>query len=144
LILYHGTGARRKQSIKRRGLLPKPSSFVFASPIRLIGVVFAAARSELEDDFGLLVSFEAEEKWKEDPLFPLSVRSRKSVKPEKIIAMKIVKPDEELKGNEFLWKLVKSIRLPTGQLELPNVTTRAQFVDAVRSSDSKASSVFSS
>jgi hypothetical protein len=110
----------------------------------LIGVVFAAARSELEDDFGLLVSFETEEKWEEDPLFPLSVRSKKSVKPEKIAAMKIVKPDEELKGNEFLWNLVKSIRLPTGQLEVPSPAVRAKFEDAVRSLDSKTSSAFSS
>lgn len=114
MILYHGTGASRKQSIRQRGLLPKSDSFVFASSDRLIGVVFAAARSELEDDFGLLVSFEVEEEWEEDPQFPHSVRCKDPVEPEKIVSIKIVKPDEEIRGNDFLRKLVKSIRLETG------------------------------
>jgi len=125
LILYHGTGARRKQSIGQRGLLPKPGSYVFASPTRLIGVVFAAARSEIEDDFGLLVSFEAEGKmWEVDPKFPTSVRCKDPVAPEKIISMKIVKPDEEFKGYKFLWRIVNSIRLEPSQVAVYGAKTQ--------------------
>ena len=44
VILFHGTGALRSQSIKERGLLPKQGSYVYASPVRRVAVVFAAAR----------------------------------------------------------------------------------------------------
>jgi len=39
MILFHGTGALRSQSIKERGLLPKHGSYVYASPLRMIAVV---------------------------------------------------------------------------------------------------------
>ena len=75
LILYHGTGAMRIQSIRRRGILPKPGSYVYATPNLRIAQVFATARGELEDQWGLIVKFVADDfPWETDNLFPESLR----------------------------------------------------------------------
>lgn len=118
-LLYHGTGARRKQSIQKRGLLPKLGSYVYASPHREIAAVFATARGELEDDWGLIVSFECnspfESPWELDLSFPFSVKSKSGIEPASIMNIEIVDPREELKAAQWISNLVKLIRLEDGQ-----------------------------
>lgn len=112
IVLFHGTGARRRQSIKRRGLIPLPDSYVHASPIREVALVFAAARGELEDDWGLLVQFLGQGKaWEIDPLFPGSLRTVQSISKKDIVSLEIVDPQEELKVYAWLKELVKTIFL---------------------------------
>ncbi|UCE16722.1 MAG: hypothetical protein JSV12_03730 [Candidatus Bathyarchaeota archaeon] len=111
-ILYHGTGSRRLESIKNRGLLPKLDSFVYASEVRKITCVFATARGELEDDWGLIVKFKTEkEGWVRDPQFPDSLKSVDAVKPEDILDFEILDLEEELQCSEWLKAKVKTIFL---------------------------------
>jgi len=111
MTLYHGTGARRHQSIKDRGLVPEPGSFVYASPDRLMAVVFAAARAELEGDWGLIVQFETKRPWQRDPQFPNSVKSSEPVPPQAIKNLETVDPEEEYQAYQWLKIFVASIRL---------------------------------
>jgi len=110
-ILFHGTGARRRQSIEQRGLLPKLDSYVYASENPLIAAVFAAARAEHEDDWGLLVTFKASVGWENDPKFPLSQRSRDPVPAADIINLQILDPDKEVEAFRFLRGIVDTMKI---------------------------------
>lgn len=111
MILFHGTGALRSQSIKERGLLPKQGSYVYASPLRMVAVVFAAARGELEDQWGLLVKFNSKGEWETDELFPNSVRSSQPVPPEDILSMELIHPEEEVRAHQWVKRVVELITL---------------------------------
>lgn len=112
LILYHGTGALRVQSIRRRGILPKPGSYVYATPDLQIAQVFATARGELEDQWGLVVKFVADYlPWETDNLFPHSLRCSKPVFPHRILSVDVLEPSEEIKASEWMGKLVATIKL---------------------------------
>lgn len=104
-VLYHGTGVRRKQSIKRRGLLPKPESYVFASRSHMIASVFATARAEQEDDFGMVVVFLEKGEWETDPQFLNSVRSKAPVDTSDILKYYIINPEREIEAYGFLKQL---------------------------------------
>jgi hypothetical protein len=106
-LLYHGTGARRKQSISRRGLLPKPDSFVFASRNHLIASIFATARAEQEDDFGMVVVFTKRGTWEIDTQFPNSVKSSMLVETSDIMRYDIINPERELEAYNFLKKVAE-------------------------------------
>jgi len=110
-VLFHGTGARRRQSISKRGLLPKLGSYVYGTYHIDVAIVFATARAELEDDWGLLVTFGADGDWEIDPLFPHSLRSPQDVAPNNILSMRIVDPQEELGANAWLKDMVAKITL---------------------------------
>lgn len=110
-ILFHGTGARRRQSISKLGLLPKLDSYVYGTYHIDVAIVFAAARAELEDDWGLLVTFVADGDWEIDPLFPHSLRSRQAVGPNNILSMRIVDPQDELGAHAWLKDMVAKITL---------------------------------
>ncbi len=111
-IFFHGTGARRKQSIKKNGLTARYDSFVYASTNPLMATVFAAARAEQEDDWGLLVAFTAnKEDWEIDPSFPESFRRKKSVPPSEIILMEVLDPSSEIVATERLREFIKGIRI---------------------------------
>lgn len=110
LILFHGTGARRRQSIEDRGLLPKLGSYVFASKNYRIASIFAAARAEQEDDWGLVVSFETDGKdWEIDPQFPESYRSKETVPGP--FDFYILDPDVEIQAYAHLKEIVKKLRI---------------------------------
>jgi len=110
-VLFHGTGARRRQSIEQRGLLPKLDSYVYASSNPLIALVFAAARAEHEDDWGLLVAFKACGSWETDSKFPLSQRSKDPVAPANIINMQIIDPEKEVAAFRLLGKIVDQMKI---------------------------------
>ena len=111
MILYHGTGARRQQSIEKRGLLPKPKSFVYASPLRIVGVIFASARSELEDDWGMVVHLKDRGSWEIDDQFFASLKTPKAITPEEIVKVEIVDPQEELDSFAWLKQVAKAITM---------------------------------
>ena len=110
MILFHGTGARRRQSIEDRGLLPKLGSYVFASKNSIIASIFAAARAEKEDDWGLVVSFETDERdWEIDPQFPESYRTKKSVSGP--LSFHILNPEAEIEAYEELKRIAKELQI---------------------------------
>jgi len=108
-LLFHGTGARRRQSIEKRGLLPKLDSYVYASSNPLMAAIFATARAEQEDDWGLLVTFRAGDGWEVDPQFPDSFRRRTPVPAAHIISMDILDPDKEIIAYNKLKQIAESI-----------------------------------
>jgi len=110
-VLFHGTGARRRQSIEQRGLLPKLDSYVYASSNPLIALVFAAARAEHEDDWGLLVAFKACATWETDPKFPLSQRSKDPVAAANIINIQVMDPEKEIAAFRFLSRIVDEMKI---------------------------------
>jgi len=102
----------RIQSIRGRGLLPKPDSYVFATPNLQIAQVFATARGELEDQWGLIVKFVGDHlPWERDYLFPHSLKCSKPVPPDRILRVDILEPSEEIKASEWMKKLVATIKL---------------------------------
>lgn len=112
MILYHGTGARREQSIKKHGLTPKMGSFVYASPNRDIAEFVAAGRAELEDDWALVVAFYTDaDIWEVDPLFPDSLRSREKVDSKQLTSFTIMDPKEEMKAYKFMKTLIARGRI---------------------------------
>jgi hypothetical protein len=110
-ILFHGTGARRRESIEQLGLQPKVDSYVYASSNPLIAAVFAAARSTEEDDWGLVVAFKANGNFEEDPKFAQSVRSKSEVPAADIVNMQVIDPDTEIEAYNFLKKLVDQMKI---------------------------------
>lgn len=98
-----------------RGLLPKPDSFVFASKHRLIALVFAAARAELEDDYGLIVQFHSEAECIEDPQFPDSIKIKSKISPEDIQQLDLVDLEEEYRAYHWLETFVASIKLESNE-----------------------------
>jgi len=108
-LLFHGTGARRRQSIRKKGLLPKIDSYVYATSNPLIAAVFAAARAEQEDDYGLIITFREGEGWEIDPQFPDSLRRRESVSPSDIISTKILNPEKEVEAYSKLKEIAEAI-----------------------------------
>lgn len=110
-VLYHGTGARRKQSIKRRGLLPKPDSYIFASRSRMVAAIFATARAEIEGDWGMVVVFLERGEWEIDPAFPDSVRSKATVDASDILKCEIINPSHEIEAYNFLKQVVKALKI---------------------------------
>jgi len=108
-LFFHGTGARRRQSIKTRGLLPKIDSYVYASSNPLMAMIFATARAEQEDDWGLLITFKAGDGWEVDPQFPDSFRRRAPVPPNYIVSMNILDPQNEIVAYDKLKQIVESI-----------------------------------
>jgi len=108
-LLFHGTGARRRQSIERRGLLPKLDSYVYASSNPIMAVIFATARAEQEDDWGLLVTFKAGDGWEVDPQFPDSFRRRTPVSPAHIVSMDILDSEKEIVAYDKLKQIAEKI-----------------------------------
>jgi len=108
-ILFHGTGARRLQSIKKRGLLPKLNSYVYAASNPVTAAIFAAARAEQEDDYGLIVMFKEGEGWEVDPQFPDSLRRRNPVPPSDIVSTQILNPEKEIEAFCKLIEIAESI-----------------------------------
>lgn len=108
-ILFHGTGARRLQSIKERGLVPKVASYVYAATHPVIAAIFATARADQEDDWALLVTFNKRGEWETDPQFPHSVRSRNAVAPSEIISLQILHPEKELEAHNKLKEIAHTI-----------------------------------
>jgi len=108
-LFFHGTGTRRQQSIQNRGLLPKPNSYVYACSDPRIAAIFATARAEQEDDWGLLVTFKAGDGWEVDPQFPASFRRRAPVPPEHIITLTILQPEEEIQAYSKLKQIAEKI-----------------------------------
>jgi hypothetical protein len=90
-MLYHGTGARRAQSIRERGLLPGPrNTFVYATTWDDIAKMFAAVRAFEENDSGLIVSFPKTGAWGYDSSFPWSLRSRTPI-PRELLTLEIIR-----------------------------------------------------
>jgi len=98
-LLFHGTGAQRRQSIERGGLQPK------------LAAIFAVTRAEEEDDWGLIVAFKAEDKesWEKDPQFPASFRRREPVPASEIVTTAILTYEEEDKAIQKLKQIAKMI-----------------------------------
>jgi len=108
-LFFHGTGARRHQSIRKRGLLPKLNSYVYACSDPRIAAIFAVCRAQQEDDAGLIVSFKAGNGWEVDPQFPESYRRREPITPSDIISFNILTYDEEDKAIQKLKQIAESI-----------------------------------
>lgn len=108
-LLFHGTGARRRQSIERRGLLPKVDSYVYASANPVMAAIFATARAEQEDDWSLLVTFKAGNGWEVDSQFPESFRRRTPVPPAHIVSMDVLDPEKEIVAYNKLKQIADSI-----------------------------------
>jgi len=108
-LFFHGTGARRRQSIERRGLLPKLDSYVYASSNPIMAAIFATARAEQEDDWALLVTFKAGDGWEVDPQFPDSFRRRASIPPAHIVSMDILHPEKEIVAYNKLKQIAEKI-----------------------------------
>jgi len=108
-LFFHGTGARRHQSIRRRGLLPKLNSYVYACSDPRIAAIFAVGRAEQEDDTGLIVTFKAGDGWEVDPQFPHSYRRREPITPSDIIAFNILTYEEEDQAILKLKQIAESI-----------------------------------
>lgn len=108
-LLFHGTGARRHQSIKKRGIQPKLDSYVHATSNPVIAAIFAAARAEQEDDYGLIVMFKEGKGWEVDPQFPDSLRRRKPVSPSDIVFIEILDPEKEIEAFSKLIEIAESI-----------------------------------
>ena len=88
-------------------MLPKLGSYVFASKNSIIASIFAA---EKEDDWGLLVSFQADEKnWEIDPQFPESYRTKKSVSGP--LSFHILNPGAEIEAYEELKRIAKELQI---------------------------------
>jgi len=105
-LLFHGTGARRRQSIKKRGLLPKLDSYVYATPNPVIAAIFATARAQQEDDYGLIITFKEGDGWEVDQQFPDSLRRRNPVSPSDIISTAILNPEKEDEAYSKLKEIV--------------------------------------
>jgi len=84
---------------------------VYASSNPLIALVFAAARAEHEDDWGLLVTFKTDGAWEDDLKFPLSLRSKDSVAPANIINMQVIDPEKEVAAFRFLSRIVDQMKI---------------------------------
>ena len=110
-VLFHGTGARRRQSIEKNGLLPKPESYVCASPKRVIAAVFATARAEQEDDWGLIVALLKRGDWEVDPRFPYSLRCKEAVPPSDIVSFEILDPETEIEAHGHLKEIVQALKI---------------------------------
>ena len=110
-ILFHGTGARRRQSIERRGLLARPDSYVYATLNPLIAAVFATARAEQEGDWGLIVAFKANGDWEVDPQFPESYRRRQDVPVSDILSIEVIDPVKELEAYNWLKQFVDAMKI---------------------------------
>lgn len=110
-LLFHGTGARRRQSIKERGLLAKPDSYVYATSNPTVAAVFATARATQEDDWGLIIAFKKTDNWEIDPQFPHSFRRRQNVPASDIVTMGILDPAKERKAYIWLKKSVKAMKI---------------------------------
>lgn len=108
-ILFHGTGARRLQSIKQRGLIPKIASYVYAATHPVIAAIFATARADQEDDWALLITFNKKGEWESDTQFPHSVRSRNAVAPSDIISLQILDPEKEVEAYNKLKEIARTI-----------------------------------
>jgi hypothetical protein len=112
--LFHGTGARRLQSLQEKGLeVSSHNGFVFASPRPAVAAIFAAARADREDDYGLICRFPAQApggEWRKDPLFPSSVRSRTPV-PSASLKFKVLDPRKEVEAYRLLLAVAKIMRL---------------------------------
>lgn len=87
-ILYHGTGAHRRQSLEEKGLVPRlgpdDPGVIYATDNPLFAALFAAARGDRENCKGLILKFEAGKGWEKDPRFPDSFMRREGVRPEEI------------------------------------------------------------
>lgn len=110
-ILFHGTGARRRQSIEQRGLLARPDSYVYATSNLLIAAVFATARAEQEDDWGLIVAFKANGDWEVDPQFPESYRRRQDVSISDILSIEVIDPMKEVEAYNWLKQFVDTMKI---------------------------------
>jgi len=108
-LLFHGTGARRRQSIKKRGLLPKLNSYVYATSNPAVAAIFATARATLEDDYGLVVMFKKGKGWEVDPQFPVSLRRRDPVSPSEIVSIEVLNPEKEVEAYSKLKEIVELI-----------------------------------
>ena len=96
-VAYHGTGARRVQSISERGLIPGPSNnFVYAASLEDMACIFAAVRAFEEDQDGLLVQIQDEARWERDPDFPWSLRRAGPIPPSSLSW--VVLPRDRLRG----------------------------------------------
>jgi len=108
-LLFHGTGARRRQSIEKRGLLPKLDSYVYAASNPIMAAIFATARAVQEDDWGLLVTFKAGDGWEVDPQFPDSFRRQTPIPPSHIVSMDILDPEKEIVAYDKLRQIAEKI-----------------------------------
>jgi len=108
-LFFHGTGVRRRQSIERRGILPKLDSYVYASSNPIMAAIFATARADQEDDWGLLVTFKAGDGWEVDPQFPDSFRRQTPVPAVHIVSLGILDPEKEIVAYNKLKQIAESI-----------------------------------
>jgi len=108
-LLFHGTGARRRQSIQKKGLLPKLNSYIYASSDPRIATIFAVVRATEEDDWAMVVSFKAGDGWEVDPQFPNSFRRRDPVPPCHIVSVEILHPEKEIEAYDKIKQIAESI-----------------------------------
>jgi hypothetical protein len=106
--------------------LPKPSSYVYSSSKRLVAEIFATARAEQEDDWGLIVSFKPRRGWEKDPAFPDSLRRRGAVKPKDVISLEILDPQREVEAYHALKAFVESfgIRIEAARMKVAECNSK--------------------
>lgn len=77
-------------------MLPsRKRGFLYASPSRIIAMLFAYARGSQRGAPGLIVEFEADgEEWSVDEAFPMALKTRRRVKPESITGMLILSVED--------------------------------------------------